>query len=351
MSCRLGDRRKILIKRPLRYEDAIAQAKKHFPVEVASAPNENIRLLVHIPDKGLVIVDDVVWQEIYQWVEEIVVEVNEIVADSDRDEASFMDEQVTGPAEITYDKHKRGCSPRVVIPDQAAPIKRKRLPRVADTTEETPIERECERPSPVVIPTEAVLGKRKRGWPLRVQSSPPESASSAPSRVPSPSLPASSSRYVSPTLYTSEAQDSPSSVALEMHEQCVREWLKLNPEEPWIILPKHLHRDILAYFSRPRHRRDDQLLPTDPQQRLWIKMRSVHTPRPISIANERKFILNEGPALHAAICRAHGYGQHKDSLHTLKLMQRLYFLPPSRRFVDYWCEHCPGCQSKSGGGS
>jgi len=293
MLMRYGEEHKTLIGRPPLYQDAIGRARKLI-LGVKGISGERIRLLVHHPDMGLVIVKDDVWPDFYKWVGEVVIE-------SDREPNLHEEEPDVVPAgRALTNKHKR------------------------------------ERPFKIVRPS--------------LPSSPSPSAHRASSTIsysPSPP-PAPDPRRAPPSASGDHTDHVNDMVSIKMHTPLVQKWLAANRGYPWVVPPAHLHSVLRAYLARPLRERDDALLPTDPQVRLHLRTRSFHRPRPFNSYKRnflRAYISDDGRALWAALCRVHGDGTHRDAYHTRYLLYFHYVFSPSDSFVEYWCAACPGCRA------
>jgi len=284
-----GGEQKALIMRPLKYDDAIVLARKYF-LAAKNTNIEDITLLVRVRSGDFFIADGEVWPNICKSVEEIKCEISNAVPHADEHEE---------------------------------------------------------------VPTEDILGKRKRRGP-----SPAPVHAPRPSVVTRSSTRLPSSPRVSPTLplpIPTSAPSFPSSDVLEIpgyitfhtHKILVQKWLNDYPREPWLVLPEKLHKRVAAYISRPAHLRDDVLLPVDPRQRSWIKCRAKNAKSPSRVSNQKRtFMPDDGTKVFSILCRAHNIGGHNDFRYMRNWMSTRYSFGPAVGFIRLWLEACPGCQVK-----
>jgi len=297
MRCGSVEEQKALVMRPLRYDDAIVLAKKH--VQAAKDANiEDIKLLVRVYGGDFFIVDGEAWPDVCKWVEEVKCEISHAVL--------HADERGNTPTEDILGKRKRRG------PSQA----------------------------PVHAPSPSVVTRTSTRLPSSSHMSPTSHVSPTPS-LSSPQTRTPPAPAPAPSLYPSDTPENSGYITFHMHKLLVKEWLEDHPDHPWLVMPAELHKRVLTYVSRPRHLRDDDLLPANPLQRHWIKRHSKHC-RP-HVTTRKTYIPGDGAALFAALSRAHDIGGHSEIRYMLNYMHGRYTFGPTPDFIQYWLDACPGC--------
>jgi len=301
MLMRYGEEHKALIGRPPLYQDAIERARK-LSLGVKGISSEHIRLLVHRPDKGLVVVSDDVWSDVYKWVDEVVIE-------SDNEPNLHEEPDVVPAGRAPTSKRKRGRPFQAVRPSPSPSPAPSSTHSVSSTSSYNPT------PSPAPVPRHAPVPRRAPRF-----------------------------------AYDDHTDRVDDMISIKTHTALVQKWLAANPREPWITPPAHLHSVLRAYLERPFGERDDALLPADPREKHAFKLRSRFRLRPFSTYGgnlRRTYISDDGRSLWEALCRVHKYGAHRDADHTHSLLHMHYVFSANKKFIKYWCAACPGCRARA----
>jgi len=122
ITLRFNDEEKGNIDRPSLYQDVIAYARQLIPA-AKSIPAHDIFIQVRVPGEGYVSLDDAVWPDIYEWINEVNIAIRRDAPtrhQARESPASFAEEQADMPAEFAPAKRKRG-RPRKEFDDTIHP--------------------------------------------------------------------------------------------------------------------------------------------------------------------------------------------------------------------------------------